>query len=191
MTWLRRNRVWLAVLPLALALMFAASSSRLKRWWWDNELHAPMDTASAGSWATWHDEVDKYDGAHEVRDFEVRVTSIDTVRAAPMEYGDPVPVPKGSTGLQPRLEFRSVSGDIDACDVWLVAEDGTRYGDAEIDALGQYDPCLPVDGDWDEIGPRWKAAPVVPVDPGARITQVWVTLRDAHSYLRLDVPATH
>ena len=188
MTWLRRNRWWLLVLPLAFALMIAASSGRLKRWWWDMDLHGPMDRAAAGAWAHWHDAYDKYDGTHVVRDFQVRVTGLDKADGAPQQYGDPVPVPKGSEGLQPRLEFRNASGDLAGCDVWLVADDGTRYGDADSDALGQYDPCLPYDKDDDEIGSSWTAAPVVPVDPGAKITQVWVKFPGKATYLQLDLP---
>lgn len=128
-TWLRRNRWGLILLPVALVLALAASSSRVQLFWWN---YGPHDVTSGRQGAPvsftqdWQDRA----GRH-TRSLTVTVDSVTTATDVRVEgAAEPVAVriPNGSTLWRVRL---SVEADPQAslwgCKLALIDTKGSVY----------------------------------------------------------------
>jgi len=182
--WWRRNAVWLVLLPVAIATAAGASSFRVWAFWWPDGLHHEVDRVAAGEPAHLVNEyVDLLADAPEGVDATVRrevdatVTGVEQVdELPPPVYGDPVVIPDGSVAYEVRLRFAAKPGtDVSGCQIILVADDGTRYGESQsvTNLIGNLYPCA-APGAEDNLSdrPEWDVTSYVLVDPGARITQV-------------------
>lgn len=185
MSWLRRNRWWLAAIPVAVVLLVAASGHRLQDWWWNTDYRTQVDHAVAGEWAHWEDSNSLFDKGAK-RAFDVRLLRMEPADAVPNPYGGPKPLPKGSDGMLVELEFRKPVGDTTGCRMILVATNGDYYGDWFSQPLGQ-ETCGPADYG-SEPDARWKATSVIPIDPGAKIAEVRIGF-EGTGYLTLEPPA--
>lgn len=185
MTWLRRNRWWLPLIPVAVVLLVAASGHRLQDWWWNTDYRTQIDHAPSGEWAHWED-INTFSDKGAERSFDVRLVRMERVDEVPNPYGDPQPLPSGSQGVLVELEFRKPVGDSTGCRMILVADDGGYYGDWFSEPLRQ-DTCGPADYGNDPDA-TWTATSVIPVDPGAKIAEVRIGF-NATDYLTLDPPA--
>lgn len=184
MTWLRRNRWWLPLMPVALLLLVAGSGFRLEEWWWKNDYREQIDRASAGHWAHWEDTNTLFDVGAE-RSFDVRLVGFERVSEVPMEYGSPKPLPDDSEGLLVELEFRKPVGDSSGCTLVLVDADGGYFGDW-FGHLHMQEPCGPANYGEDPTA-TWTARSVVAVDPGVEIVEVRIGFGGT-KYLSLEPP---
>lgn len=185
MTWLLRNKWWLALIPVALVLLVAASGHRLQDWWWNTDYRVQVDSAAAGEWAHWEDTNTLFDKGAE-RSFDVRLVRIERVDEVPNPYGEAQPLPEGSEGVLVELDFRKPVGDTTGCRMILVAEDGGYYGDWISEPFRQQG-CGPANYGTDPEA-TWTATTVIPVDPGAEIVEVRIGYQ-ATKYLTLEPPA--
>jgi hypothetical protein len=180
--WWRRNAVWLVLLPVAIATAAGASSFRVWAFWWPNGLHLEVDRVAAGEPAHLVDEYldmgfDVPERANTTvrREIAATVTGVDQVdQLPPPVYGDPVLIPDGSVAYEVRMHFAAeLQTDVSGCQIILVAEDGTRYGESTTNLLGNLYSCA-APGAESNISdqPEWDFTSYVLVDPDAEITQV-------------------
>lgn len=174
MTWWRRNRWWLVVTPLALALLVAASAYRIKPYWWEADTRRVAGTASIGEWLHWSNSVEGFDGKHETYDFRVRVTALEPVDEVALGYLPAGPPPQGSDAWKVSLEIDPIKVEgTPPCELVLLDHDGVRYGGR--DSRQQPLACSEL-ATGEEAGPgdHYRTHSVLVVDEGAEITQVWL-----------------
>jgi hypothetical protein len=181
-SWGRRNAVWLVLLPIAIVVAAGASSFRVWAFWWPVGPHLEVDRVAVGEPA--HLAGEYYDMGFDVperaqttvlREIDATVTSVEQVDALPApSYGDPVPVPEGTVVYEVGVHFAAeLQTDLSLCQITLVAEDGTRYGESTTDVLGSSNRCSTPDADgFVSEQPEWDVTSYVLADPGAEITQV-------------------
>ena len=180
--WWRRNAVWLVLLPIAIVAAAGASSFRVWAYWWPTGPHLEVDRAPMGEPA--HLAGEYYDLGFDVperanttvlREIDATVTSVEQVGELPEPgYGDAVAIPDGSAAYEVRVHFAAEpQTDVSLCQIALVAEDGTRYGESTTDVLGSSNRCSLPDADgFASTEPEWEVTSYVLADPGATITQV-------------------
>jgi hypothetical protein len=173
--WWRRNRIWLLVLPVALALALAAASYRVVNIYLEKPyLDRVAEAAPGDSVAV---EYDIGDGG--TRRFRVELEAIGEVRRVPDLTGEPQAVPEGAVAYAVQLAFEAPrESDLDGCEVVLVDEAGRRYGDEVNDPMGQFDLCARTDdpeAEPESLPEQWEVAPVVLAAPGAAISEVWLS----------------
>jgi hypothetical protein len=195
MSWGRRNRWWLVLLPVALVVLVAGSSYRVKTFWWDSGFHHVSATARPGSFLHVVQHFEDQLGPTR-RTFDVRLDGVGKVAALPPagSSSDPAPVPAGATAWRVELSWRAAPDqDLDACRVALVDASGARYGGDIEDPLGQVHQCVPDEtpGPRSPLGrgakrgqvppgesPRpetWRTKVVVLLPTGTRPDRAWVT----------------
>ncbi|KSW23558.1 hypothetical protein [Cellulomonas sp. B6] len=186
-SWWRRNRWALVALPLALALMAAASADRVRSLWWEQGLHSPT-TAGQGQAVTFHQDVRDGLGGTRPVDVEVRLDAVVDAGALP----DGLVVPAGARAVQVEM---TLSADPDVvlrgCSLAVRDADGTRY-DYVADAWGAtqaVSPCVPADapgpapslGDLDDVltpdstperPATWTVSPVVVLPADVQVSDV-------------------
>lgn len=195
--WWRRNAVWVALLPVALVVAAAASSFRVWAFWWPNGLHHEVQHVGAGETAQLSEEyydlgldVPERANTWVVREIEVAVMSVERAEELPEpDYGAPVPVPEGSAvylvSLRLAAEPRT---DLSLCQIVLVADDGTRYGEKSPDIMGNANHCSPPDADgFLSTEPEWSVVSPILVDEDALISEVRVGFAGP-GYVTLDLP---
>ena len=193
-SWLRRNRVGLVLLPIALAAALAGNAERLQTLWWEDALHAPQRPDSTGVVHF----VDAYDDGHHAWPIRpaLSLVSVARVDSLPGSDGEPRPVtlPTGAVLHKVTLHVEADPNMIlTGCTLALADEDGTRWETGsrafEVDASEPFSPCTPDD----HPGPGWlpkDEQPVVEADEvrpasydvdsyvvtpaDARPTEVWV-----------------
>ncbi|MEU4384365.1 hypothetical protein [Promicromonospora sp. NPDC023805] len=180
--WWRRNAVWLVLLPVAIATAAGASSFRVWAFWWPVGLHLEVDRAAAGGTAHLADEyldmgfdVPERANTTVQREIAATVTGVEQVdQLPPPAYGDPVLIPDGSVAYEVRMHFAAeLQTDVSGCQIILVAEDGTRYGESASDVLGSSNRCSAPDAEgFISEQPEWDVTSYVLADPDAEITQV-------------------
>ncbi len=205
-SWLRANRWWLVVLPVALVLAVAASSYRVRTFWYDDGFHHRAATSDAGQYVR---VVNHFEDAigRTTRTFRVRANGLTELNTVPDDLEEAGrPTPRGATAYGVDLEFTADPGqDLNACRVVLVDEDGRKFGGSDTDLLGQVNLCVP-----DETpGPRtplfakdqrglleegqdprpesWSIGPVVLVPKGAVIRSVQISFTPP-DYVDLPLP---
>ncbi|MCU1537487.1 MAG: hypothetical protein JWP82_1838 [Humibacillus sp.] len=192
--WVRRNRVGLVLLPVALVAALAGNAERLQTLWWEDDLRVPQRPDSSGVVHV----LDAYDDGHHAWPIRPEVSLVSVVQAdtLPGYDGAPTPVilPAGTTLRKVTLH---VSADpnmiISGCTLALADADGTRWearsGALKSEAQEPASPCTP-DG---RSGPSWlpqEKQPVVDANSvrpatydvasyvvlpvGAKPTEVWV-----------------
>ena len=205
MSFLRANRWWLPVVPIALVAMLAASSYRVKTFWWESGLHHEAATASVGRYVHVVDDFGDQLGPTR-RTYDVRADGIEQLDTIPTDYGsDTGPVPAGVTAWRVDLAWRAKPDqDLQGCRVLLVDADGARYGGDENDPLQQVYPCVPEDrpgpssplvkGDVrGKVEPgkdrpaEWRTHPIVLARKGVTPRAVWITF-SAPDYVVLPLP---
>lgn len=181
-SWGRRNAVWLVLLPVAIVAAAGASSFRVWTYWWPVGLHHEVDRVAVDQPA--HLAGEYYDMGFDVperaqttvlREIDATVTSVEQVAALPAtSYGDSVPVPEGTVVYEVRVHFAAeLRTDLSLCQITLVAEDGTRYGESTTDVLGSSNRCSTPEADgFVSEQPEWDVTSFVLADPDAEITQV-------------------
>jgi hypothetical protein len=196
-SWGRRNAVWLVLLPVAIAAAAGASSFRVWAYWWPTGLHHEVDRVNVGEPA--HLAGEYYDLGFDVperanttvlREIDATVTGIERVeRLPPPSYGDPVPIPDGSVAYEVRVHFAAEpKTDVALCQIILVAEDGTRYGESTPDVLGSSNRCSTPDAEgFVSEQPEWDVSSFVLADPDAEITQVRLGF-GGPEYVTVDLP---
>ena len=184
-SWGRRNAVWLVLLPIAIAVAAGASSFRVWAFWWPVGLHQEVDRVAMGEPAHLAGEYDLGFGVPEraktyvLREVDATVTGVEQVDELPApSYGDPVPVPEGSIVYEVQVHFvAEPQTDLSGCQIALVAEDGTRYGESTKDVLGGSNRCSTPDAEgFVSEQPEWDVTSYVLADPDAEITQVRLAL---------------
>ena len=183
-TWWKRNRAWLIALPLVLALLVLATSSRYFGNWRHQAYRERVVEAAPGKAV----KVDLSLGDGRER-FTVKLDGIEERDTVPAGWGDPEPLPKGLTGWVVTLDFSdAVQDDIASCNVILVDEEGTRYGEESSDPWDQFSLCAPADDELDEEATSWTATPFVVAPEGVEVTEVWLSYdltRKKYAALRL------
>lgn len=174
MSWWRRNRGWLVAAPLALALMVAASSYRVKPHWWERDTRRVAGTADVGQWLEWSNTAEGFDGTFQTWHFRVRVTALEPVDEVALGNQGPGPVPDGSDAWRVSLEIDPIEVDgTPPCELVLVGDDGVRYGGRE--TRQQSIACSKLStGEEEGPGDHYRTHTVLVVDEGAEITQVWL-----------------
>ena len=186
-SWWRRNRWALVALPLALALMAAASADRVRSLWWEQGLHSPT-TADRGEAVTFHQDVRDGLGGTRPVDVEVRLDAVVDATALP----DGLVVPAGARAVEVEM---TLSADPDVvlrgCSLAVRDADGTRY-DYVADGWGATQPaspCVPADapgpapslGDLDDVltpdstpqrPATWTVSPVVVLPADVQVSDV-------------------
>lgn len=186
-SWWRRNRWALVALPLALALMAAASADRVRSLWWEQGLHDPT-TAAPGAAVAFHQDVRDGLGGTRPLDVEVRLDAVVDATTPPRD----LVVPAGARAVQVEM---TLSADPDVvlrgCSLAVRDADGTRY-DYVANGWGATQPaspCVPVDapgpapslGDLDDVltpdsTPRrpatWTVSPVVVLPADVQVSDV-------------------
>lgn len=195
--WWRRNAVWLVLLPLALAVATGASSFRVWAYWWPDGLHYESQRVALGEPAHLEDEY--FDMGYDVperadtwvvREIDATVTGVEQVDELPApEYGMPVPIPEGSVAYEVRVHFAAEpQTDLSLCQIALVADDGTRYGESTPDLLGNNKPCSTPDAEgFVSEQPEWDASSFMLVDPDATITEARLSF-GGPDYLTVELP---
>jgi hypothetical protein len=195
--WWRRNAVWLVLLPVAIAVAAGASSFRVWAFWWPVGLHHEVERVAVGEQA--HLAGEYYDLGLDVperanttvlREIDATVTSIQQVDRLPApSWGDPVTIPDGSVAYEVGMHFAAEpKTDLSGCQIVLVADDGTRYGESTTDVLGSSNRCSTPDAaGFVSERPEWDVTSFVLADPAAEITQVRLGF-GGPEYLTFDVP---
>ncbi|GAB2504472.1 hypothetical protein GCM10027063_49680 [Promicromonospora xylanilytica] len=180
--WWRRNGLWLVLLPVAVVVAAGASSFRVWAYWWPVGLHHEVDRVTVGEPA--HLAGEYYDLGLDVperanttvlREIDATVTGIERVdQLPPPSYGDPVVIPDGSVAYEVQVHFAAEpQTDVSLCQIILVGEDGTRYGESGTDVLGSSNRCSTPDAEgFVSEEPEWDVSSYVLADPDAEITQV-------------------
>ena len=126
--WWRRNRVGLALLPVALVAALAGNAQRLQTLWWEADLRSPQRPDASGVVRF----VDEYDDGHHVYPItpELSVVSVERASTLPGYDGSPEPVTLPSDAMLWKVRLH-VEADPSAilvgCDLALVDEQGTRW----------------------------------------------------------------
>ena len=195
--WWRRNIVWLVLLPIAIAAAAGASSFRVWAYWWPVGLHHEVDRVTVGEPA--HLAGEYYDLGFDVperanttvlREIDATVTGIERVEQLPApSYGDPVPIPDGSVAYEVQVHFAAEpKTDVALCQIILVAEDGTRYGESTPDVLGNSNRCSTPDAaGFVSEQPEWDVSSFLLADPDAKVTQVRLGF-GGPEYVTVDLP---
>jgi hypothetical protein len=197
-SWWRENRWWLAVLPLALAAVAAASSYNVKPFWYDNGLRREIGSAPQGTVARVTQSYEDALGPTS-RTFEVELSAVRTVPLYPYPLDDPGLPPDGVDAVAVHLNWKAEPDQVlRACMVSLVDDEGRRY---DVDMFASAG-CVPDDHggpthpakdgqrgvvpDGEDRPPAWTTAPIALVPEGRTITQVWVWW-DLPEYVSLSV----
>ena len=188
--WWRENRLWLPVLPFALAALLLASSYNVKDFWYVGGLHDRIGSAEQGDFVSATDDYEDKRGATS-RTFRVRLTGVEKTDVYPSEDEDeePSPPPDGLDAVVAHLDWEAEPDQVlRFCVVSLVDDEGRRY---DTDTPTTYGHCTPEDHpgpeypfteddprgvapDGLERPPAWSTSPVFLVPEGRRITQVLV-----------------
>jgi hypothetical protein len=196
-SWGRRNAVWLVLLPIAIAAAAGASSFRVWAFWWPVGLHHEVDRVAVGQAA--HLAGEYYDlginvperaNTYVLREIDVTVQGVERVEQLPApSYGDPVTIPDGSVAYQVQLHFAAeAQTDLSGCQIILVSDDGTRYGESSTDVLGSSNRCSTPDAaGFVSEQPEWDVTSFVLADPGVEITQVRLGF-GGPEYVTFDLP---
>lgn len=186
-SWARRNRVGLALLPVAVLAALAGNAQRLQTLWWENDLRAPQRPDAAGVVRF----VDEYDDGHRRYPITpaLSLVSVERATTVPGYDGTPEPVTLASGGALWKVVLH-VEADpqliLGGCQVALVDAAGTRWqnrSNAYI-SKGAEPPsgCVPAD----RPGPSWSLVDDAPTTeegeerPAAYDVASWVvTEQDA------------
>lgn len=189
-TWLRRNLLWLLILPVALVTVVAASSQRYWDVYREEPLRIELARAEAGEPVSVRQTYATEDGPDAgTRDYSVELVGVEEVDEID-EYGELVPLPHGVAGQQVTLRFEAPrSSDLSSCDVIVVDTDGNRYGDNGVDPIYAFDLCARTEDDVPEhrLPEEWEISPVVATPPGTEISEVWLAF-ESPEYVALPVP---
>lgn len=168
-SWLRRQRLALLLLPLALVLALAGSGRNLEEYWWNRGMHQPV-RADLGELVAFADEYD--DGYLRYRIHgEVRVDGVERVTHLPDVFGEPRPVdiPDGTAVWRVDLH---VEADPDAvltgCRLAVFDADERRFDYNALDvrgASGSSSPCVPADTPGPQY-PLWEKDAKPELAPG-------------------------
>jgi hypothetical protein len=204
--WLRANRWWLLVLPVALVLAAAASSYRVRTFWYDDGFHHRTATAKPGGFVRVVNHFEDGVGKTE-RTFRVRASGLTELNQVPDSLEETgKPVPRGTTAYGVDLELEAAPDqDLNYCRVVLVDRDGRKFGGLDTDLFGQANMCVPEDtpgpntplskgekrgvleeGE-DPRPPSWSVEPVVLVPRGADIREVRISFTPPE-YVGLPLP---
>jgi hypothetical protein len=195
--WWRSNAVWLVLLPVAVLVATGASSFRVWAYWWPAGVHYESQRVGLGEPAHLASEyldmgfdVPERANTYVLRELDATVTGVERVDELPApSYGDPVPIPEGSVAYEVRLHFAAEpQTDLSLCSIALVADDGTRYGEASPDVLGSSNRCSLPDADgFVSEQPEWDVSSFVLADPDAVIEQVRLSF-GGPDYLTVELP---
>lgn len=195
MTWHRRNRWWLLVLPLALVASVGANGYYVRDFWWEAGYHDQTHVSEPGDFVRVRQPFEDALGT-TTRTFRARLAGLDTVATFDERNGDQGrEVPEGMVAYRVLLEIEAAPDqDLNYCNVALVDEDGNVYGDDTFDPVDQQlNKCVPADRPGpepvlDKTGRRgvraagteprpgsWSVAPVVLARQGVRITAARLT----------------
>ncbi len=175
MSWLRRNRWWLLVLPVCVGLMLGTSAYRVKGLWWSTGLHRVGASAAAGTSATYTEHYSDAYGETS-RTFTVRLVDVHAQkRLAGFDGTNTGDLP--SAGTQALATELAWSADPDQsltlCHVDLVDDEGRRY-EVPSGLTGQTDLCVPEDHEGPDQ-PITKEHPRGYVAPGMERPPSWTT----------------
>lgn len=195
--WWRRNALWLVLLPIAIAVAAGASSFRVWAYWWPVGLHHEVDRVAlgepahlTGEYLDFGFDVPERANTYVLREVDATVTGLEQVdRLPPPDWGDPVTIPEGSVAYAVQVHFAAEpQTDLALCQIILVAEDGTRYGESVDDLLGALNRCAApgAEGSLSEQ-PEWDVTSFVLADPDAEITQVRLAF-GGPEYVTVDLP---
>jgi hypothetical protein len=186
--WTRRNWWGLVALPVALAAALAASSDRVKLYFWDEGLREPQ-RAAQGDWLDFRHTYTDSEGEHPL---EVRVR-LDSVAPATSGWNSTTPLE-----LAPGTKAVAVSLSLEAdpdlplagCKLAVRDAAGTRYEYlTEIGGSQPYSPCVPpdtpgpspalgeIDKGRDTSGEparpaSWEVSPVITLPAGVEVSDV-------------------
>lgn len=203
MSWWRRNRVWLALIPFAATAMVAASAYRVHDFWWLLGLHHRVAEGSAGKPLDVTLDYDDALGATS-RSFTVTVVGVRRTARVPVDDvdQDTAPAPDGTTGVRTTLHFEAdPDQSLIYCRMAIVDSDGRRY---ELDDdSAQSSPCVPFEHPGPQLPivdtqtrdvkpgearpPTWTVSPIFVVPQGRTITKVLLWW-DFPDYVELAVP---
>ena len=169
-SWLRRNRVGLVLLPIALVAALAGNAERLQTLWWEEGLHAPQRPDSSGVVSF----VDAYDDGHHAWPIRPRLSLVSVARVDSLPGSDgrprPVTLPTGAVLHKVTLHVEADPNMIlTGCTLALADAGGTRWETGsrafDVDASEPFSPCTPDD----RPGPGWLPKDEQPVVEAAEV----------------------
>lgn len=176
--WFRRNRWGLIVLPLALVLAVAATSYRVRDYWWD-ALDANRVATASGAQAHWLTYTESFTDStgKQRRRVRFRVFSVTRRTVVPQRFGGPVRITDSAFDVyRVRLDFEAdPSTVLSGCQLALTDTHGDRFVYADtIDNVEQdLYPCVPDDHPGPSIGVVGEKTHKV--EPGAERPRTWTT----------------
>lgn len=186
--WWRENRLWLPLVPVALAAVALASSYNLS-FWRDSYLH---DQIAAGRQGQMVRVTQRYDDAlgGTSRTFRVKLDRLGTAKEYGYPFDDAAPPPDGVEAVEVHLDWEAPPDQVlRGCHVSLVDDQGRRY---DLEDFALEDDCVPSEAagpedpspsngnkrgvvpDGEDRPPTWSTAPVILVPEGREITRVLV-----------------
>lgn len=184
--WLRRNRIGLALLPVALVAAAAGNAHRIQTWFWENDLRAAQ-RAGADGVVRFVDMYDDGNQRHPIRP-ALSLDAAEPVTAIDPGDGEPI-TPRLAAGTRLWRVTIKVEADPDmilsGCQLALADSTGTRWkaSDKAFDD-GEYsvpDPCTPPG----RPGPSW-----LPNTPGPVVAADAVRPPSYHVTTYLAIPST-
>ncbi len=192
--WLARNRWGLGLLPLALVLALAASSDRVKTYFWDSDLHEPLVTAQ-GAWRPYSEPYTLDDGEHTMS-LKARLDAVGPLTAQQAAGPYSYVLPSGTAAVQVELSVQAdPNTPLTGCQMALRDADGNQYTYEATDVAGGQptSSCVPADtpgpnaslGQLSEPDPdqkprpaQYTVKPIWVIPAGVRITEVdlWWTI---------------
>ncbi|WP_205471579.1 hypothetical protein [Nocardioides sp. SYSU D00038] len=189
MTWWRRNRVWLALLPVVLLALGAAASYRVADYWWNVEPHEVIARGEPGRALTFTDDYEDALGETS-RTLTVEVVDVAELDAVPVRrLDDPVPLSDDARVVRVTMDWEADPDQgLRGCTVALRDSRGRTH---RLSSAGlRFASCLPSEGggplvpsavddaagrsvpDGEERLPAWRTRPVFVVPQDAEITEV-------------------
>ena len=201
-SWTRRNRWGLVALPLALVTALAASSDRVRLYFWDEGLRQAQ-RAEQGAWLDFRNTYSDSEGEHPLA---VKVR-LDGVRPATALWrsASPLELAPGTQALEVELSLEADPRlPLSICKLAVRDAGGTRYDYlSPIGGSQPFSPCVPPDapgpqralGELDEgrdisgepVRPEsWTVKPVIVLPAGVEVSDV-VLWWDQPDYAALSV----
>ncbi len=165
--WWRRNRIGLALVPVALVGALAGNASRLNDYWWAIDLHTHQ---SAGADGVVHFR-DHFDDGHVRYPIEADISLVSVKRATGVTIdgaSHPVSIPDDSQLWEVTTHWVADPAiALDLCTLGIEGTDGRYWERSQPDPIQVNDAVIP----YSACAPDATPGPIPPIPPKTQLVQ--------------------